>query len=79
MPNETNDQVLTFLIIIIGGFFTIPIIFGLAMFFSDFSRELKSINMEIQRTSGGERRYWKRQRRRLWLSLIPFVPYRQDD
>lgn len=79
MPNETNDQVLTFLIIIIGGFFAILIIFGLAMFFSDFSRELKSVNMEIQRTSGGERHYWKRQRRRLWLSLIPFVPYRQDD
>lgn len=79
MPNENEDVFLTFLLVIVVGFFALLIIGGLVMFLSDFSRELKTINMEIHRTTGGERRYWKRQRRRLWLSLIPFVPYRQDD
>lgn len=41
----------------------------------DFSRELKYLNSEINRTEGGERKGWIRQRRRLWLSLIPFVKY----
>ena len=41
----------------------------------DFSRELKYLNCEIRRTSGEERQEWIRQRRRLWLSLIPFVQY----
>ena len=31
---------------------------------------------EIGRTTGAERRHWIRQKRRLWLSLIPFVKYR---
>ena len=35
-----------------------------------FSRELQYINMEIARTTGSERKYWKKQRRKLWLSLL---------
>lgn len=58
----------------------IPILPGLlinlCIFINNFSRELKYINREIHRTDGAERRYWIRQRRRLWLSLIPFVKYR---
>lgn len=76
MPNENTD--ITILIIVVAILFGLIILVGLAKFFSDFSRELKLINLEIGRTTGGERRYWKRQKRRLWLSLIPFVPYRQD-
>ena len=40
-----------------------------------FTKELKYINMEIQRTEGAEQRYWKRKKRKLWLSLIPFTRY----
>ncbi len=39
-----------------------------------FFRELQYLNMEISRTTGSEREYWLKERRRLWLSLIPFVP-----
>ena len=60
---------------IVAAFFLLLLLFGLASFINDFSRELKYINCEIQRTDGSERRYWIRQRRRLWLSLIPFVKY----
>jgi hypothetical protein len=35
-------------------------------------RTLSHINMELSRTDGEERRYWKHKRKRLLLSLIPF-------
>lgn len=40
-----------------------------------FCRELRFLNMEIQRNHGKEKERWKRRKRRLWLSLIPFVKY----
>lgn len=46
-----------------------------AFFFNDFSRELRFLNNEIGRTTGHERKHWLRRRRRLWLSIIPFVKY----
>ncbi len=39
----------------------------------DFRFELRNINDEINRNEGEERKYWIARRRRLWLSLIPFV------
>lgn len=40
-----------------------------------FIRELRYLNTEIARTTGVQRQHWLRLRRRLWLSLIPFVRY----
>lgn len=37
-----------------------------------FSHQLRYLNKEIRRTRGAERKLWKRRRRRLWLSLLPF-------
>ena len=42
---------------------------------SEFLRELKSLNSEIRRSCGTKRKYLLRRRRRLWLSLLPFVKY----
>lgn len=42
----------------------------------DFQKELKHLNLEIGRTSGREQRYWRRRKKRLLLSLIPFVRYK---
>ena len=39
----------------------------------DFRFELRNINDEINRNEGEERKYWIARRRRLWLSLIPFI------
>ena len=39
-----------------------------------FKRELRYLNMEIRRTRGSERKYWKKKKRRLWLSL--FLPHK---
>lgn len=40
-----------------------------------FFAQLRYINMEICRGSPRERRIWQRRRRRLYLSLLPFVRY----
>lgn len=48
---------------------------GSARFFCHFFKELEYLNMEIKRTDGEERRYYLCQRRRLWLSLLPFIKY----
>lgn len=69
------DTELYILIGIFAAFFLFLLLFGLVSFFNDFSQELKYINSEIRRTDGSVRRYWIRKRRKLWLSLIPFVKY----
>lgn len=62
---------LTLSILIIGSL----LIYSIAQSIIEFTRELRYLNSEINRTVGAERRSWIRQRRRLWLSLIPFVRY----
>ena len=76
MPEANNpDTELYWLIGILAAFFLFLVIGRFAMFINDFSQELRYLNNEIGRTTGAERRHWIRQRRRLWLSLIPFVKY----
>lgn len=70
---QTNETY--WLIGILAVFFLVLILFGSVFFFSDFSRELKYLNNEIRRTEGAERKHWIRMRRRLWLSLFPFIRY----
>ena len=76
MPEANNtDTEMYFLIVVLCVVVIVPMLIGLAIFINDFSRELKYLYNEIGRTTGVERRHWIRQRRRLWLSLIPFVKY----
>ena len=70
---QTNETY--WLIGILAVFFLVLSLFGSVFFFSDFSRELKYLNNEIRRTEGAERKHWIRMRRRLWLSLFPFIRY----
>ncbi|MBQ5889859.1 MAG: hypothetical protein IIW73_02760 [Clostridia bacterium] len=51
------------------------ILIGLIQFYNEFVAELQYLNSEIERTDGDERAYWLSRRRRLWLSLLPFVKY----
>ena len=41
----------------------------------DFQAELRYLGNEIHRTEGREKMYWIHKRRKLWLSLLPFVKY----
>ena len=70
-----TQQEKSILIIICVGF-AILIIADFLTSIMGFSRELKYLNCEITRTYGAERQHYKRKKRRLWLSLIPFVRYR---
>lgn len=74
-----EDKELWILIALFAIVIGIGILFAFASWLNDFSSELRYLNNEIGRTDGSERRYWKRQKRRLWLSIIPFVHYRNDD
>ena len=69
------DTALWLPIIFVAAIILIGLLGGLCLFINDFSVELRYLNMEIGRTEGAERRYWICKRRRLWLSLIPFVKY----
>lgn len=70
-----TDTELWLLIGIFAALILIALLVGLAQFLNEFSKELRYLNNEIGRTDGVERKHWIRQRRRLWLSLIPFVKY----
>lgn len=69
------DNIIWFFVIIIGIVFGIALLVSFAAWMNDFSRELKHLNNEIDRTDGEERRYWIAQKRRLWLSILPFIRY----
>lgn len=56
-------------------FICVAIIWRFALWFHGFNRILKELKIEIQRTKDKEQKYWIRKKRRLWLSLLPFVRY----
>lgn len=71
-----TDPGLVWLLGLIAVVVLIVLLFSLARFVTDFSAELWLLNMEIARSEDeDERRYYLRLRRKLWLSLIPFVRY----
>jgi len=71
MPTRIDLGTATVLVVMIA-FIVTSVLAVIAIKINDFNRELNYINMEIGRTRGEEQRYWKREKRRLWLSLLPF-------
>ncbi len=76
MPNESPDiHAIAWILAIIAS----PLLLiGCVAYVTAFSRKLRYINNEIKRTDGGERRHWIHERRRLWLSIIPFVTFKNQ-
>ena len=72
--NNANSIVI-FAIAVVVLLILFVILIGLIQFYNEFITELQYLNSEIERTDGEERAYWISQRRRLWLSLLPFVKY----
>lgn len=58
-----------------GALLILVFIIKTAFQINDFTKELRYLNCEIRRTDGNEQKHWIRKRRKLWLSLIPFVRY----
>ena len=71
MNTELDNLTLVLLVIMIT-FLAIVLLVGLVQKINDFRHGLGYINREIARTEGTEHDYWKREKRRLWLSLVPF-------
>lgn len=67
-----ETEIYALMIALFIGAIIFLIIVRFALRLEGFKRHLKYINMEISRTSGSERKYWQKQKRRLFLSLIPF-------
>jgi len=71
MPPDKDIAIIIILAVIIL-FVVVLILVGLAVKLNEFSRERDYIEREIRRTTGAEQRRWKREKRRLWLTLLPF-------
>lgn len=66
------DAFANVLLVIMIAFFAVMLFVVLTVKIYDFKRDLDYLNMEIARTEGEEREHWEREKRRLWLSLLPF-------
>ena len=47
-----------------------------AMWFSWFRRELRYVNKEIDRTEGREQEHWKKRKKDLYRTMIPFARHK---
>lgn len=75
--NESNlNTGMNLIFCIFAIFLLIIFLIWLSINISEFLRELKYLNNEISRTTGSEQRHWIKKKRKLFLSLIPFVKYR---
>ena len=70
--NPELDTFTNVLLAIVIAFFAVVLLVGLTTKINDFSHNLDYLNREIARTEGAEHEHWKREKRRLWLSLLPF-------
>lgn len=70
--NPTDKEIITILIVLLVAALAIPLLLMLLVKLRDLRQELEYINMEIRRSTGRSLAYWKKKRRQLWLSLLPF-------
>lgn len=65
MENVFDPTTVMLLVIVVG--IVAALLLGIVITkFLKFRHELMIINMEISRTTGTEREYWKKEKRKLW-------------
>ena len=73
---EQNENAIWLLLFLAAVIVLFIWVIWFASFLNKFQRELRHINSRIEQSiSERERMHYIRRRRRLLLSLIPFVPY----
>ena len=77
MTHTGNDTGLFVIFILAILFLTSLLLVSFIRWVLDFRWELKRLKSEIGRTKGREQERWKRKKKKLWLSLLPFVRYRK--
>lgn len=75
MPENNSTSPIYLLVGILAAAIVFGLMYNLGTFINEFSQELRYLNNEIKRSRGSERKYYISKRRRLWLSLIPFIKY----
>lgn len=74
--NEVGNDVGFYMIFgIVIVFLLVVLIVAFARWVHEFRRELRCLNADIRRTQGKEQEHWIQMRRKLWLSILPFVRY----
>lgn len=63
------------IVAVLAVFLILMLIARFIMWLQAFMTELRYLNQEIERTTGEEQKHWVRRKKRLLLSLIPFVRY----
>ena len=75
---QTGNDAGLFVVFLLVSLFLVSMLFvSLIRWVLDFRWELKRLKSEIGRTKGREQERWKRKKKKLWLSLLPFVSYRK--
>ena len=72
---ESSDPLFCTLVGILVVFIIIVVLVYFAQWLNFFTHELKQLNNEIGRTTGREQKHWKKRKKRLLLSIIPFIRY----
>lgn len=72
LTDNADTEIFNIITVVAATALVFLLLLKLGIFIDNFRRELKYIKMEINRSEGGERRYWQHQKKKLWLSLIPF-------
>ena len=70
-----NERLTRVLAIVTGAIILTLLTVSIVSTLTEFNKEMRYLNREIKRTRGSEQKHYLKQRRRLWLSLIPFVKY----
>ena len=66
---------LIIIVVVVASLVVAALISNFIAWYGEFKKELSVINTEIQRNTGRERARWERRKRRLLLSILPFVKY----
>ena len=72
---ESSDTLFWILTGILIVFIFIVVLVYFIQWLDFFTQELKHLNNEIGRTTGREQKHWKKRKKRLLLSIIPFIRY----
>ena len=70
-----DDIYVWMIVIILVALVGIAIVSRFVAWYGEFEKELSVINAEIARNTGKERKRWKKRKRRLLLSILPFRRY----
>ena len=62
------------IILVLGAAFLLALLLAFLVRYNQFREEMDYIELELARSSPRSRKYWQKQKRRLWLWLLLGIP-----